>query len=126
MSAGSAANTASANTSQKKRALAVRVLRRTHVANVSSSHRSARSDRKSTRLNSSHSQISYAAFCLKNKNVGGEHGLGIQSYELAGGFVEFLARFALFCLAQGDAELGLQHLQFGSFACLETGTCIST
>src|SRR2546430_4243842 len=25
------------------------------------------SDRKSTRLNSSHSQISYAAFCLKNK-----------------------------------------------------------
>src|SRR5256886_11477324 len=26
-------------------------------------------DRKSTRLNSSHSQISYAVFCLKNKNV---------------------------------------------------------
>src|SRR5205085_12345375 len=26
------------------------------------------SDRKSTRLNSSHSQISYAVFCLKNKN----------------------------------------------------------
>src|SRR2546430_9643010 len=25
------------------------------------------SDRKSTRLNSSHSQISYAVFCLKNK-----------------------------------------------------------
>src|SRR5256886_11078062 len=25
-------------------------------------------DRKSTRLNSSHSQISYAAFCLKNTN----------------------------------------------------------
>src|SRR5688572_32639700 len=25
-------------------------------------------DRKSTRLNSSHSQISYASFCLKNKN----------------------------------------------------------
>src|SRR2546430_11894741 len=30
--------------------------------------RSAR-DRKSTRLNSSHSQISYAVFCLKKKNV---------------------------------------------------------
>src|SRR5256886_3242893 len=28
----------------------------------------ARSDRKSTRLNSSHSQISYAVFCLKKKN----------------------------------------------------------
>src|SRR2546430_12581353 len=26
-------------------------------------------DRKSTRLNSSHSQISYAAFCLKKKNI---------------------------------------------------------
>src|SRR5206468_11077823 len=28
-------------------------------------------DRKSTRLNSSHDQISYAVFCLKKKNVGG-------------------------------------------------------
>src|SRR2546430_6072826 len=28
----------------------------------------ANSDRKSTRLNSSHSQISYAVFCLKKKN----------------------------------------------------------
>src|SRR5688572_32568893 len=29
--------------------------------------RSKRKDRKSTRLNSSHSQISYAVFCLKKK-----------------------------------------------------------
>src|SRR2546430_3888856 len=29
-------------------------------------------DRKSTRLNSSHSQISYAAFCLEKKNVRSE------------------------------------------------------
>src|SRR2546427_3320152 len=29
--------------------------------------RSNRADRKSTRLNSSHSQISYAVFCLKKK-----------------------------------------------------------
>src|SRR2546430_9198105 len=29
-------------------------------------------DRKSTRLNSSHSQISYAVFCLKKKN---QHGI---------------------------------------------------
>src|SRR2546430_10192302 len=29
--------------------------------------RKARTDRKSTRLNSSHSQISYAVFCLKKK-----------------------------------------------------------
>src|SRR5688572_32497985 len=30
-------------------------------------------DRKSTRLNSSHSQISYAVFCLKKKNKKPEH-----------------------------------------------------
>src|SRR5688572_31492569 len=30
-------------------------------------HREPRVDRKSTRLNSSHSQISYAVFCLKKK-----------------------------------------------------------
>src|SRR2546430_8539616 len=29
----------------------------------------AAEDRKSTRLNSSHSQISYAVFCLKNKEI---------------------------------------------------------
>src|SRR2546430_6096090 len=31
-------------------------------------HRCHRGDRKSTRLNSSHSQISYAVFCLKKKS----------------------------------------------------------
>src|SRR2546430_13384509 len=32
-------------------------------------------DRKSTRLNSSHSQISYAVFCLKKKQAGHSPGL---------------------------------------------------
>src|SRR5256886_12014784 len=36
------------------------------------SPRQARRDRKSTRLNSSHSQISYAVFCLKKKNYNSE------------------------------------------------------
>src|SRR2546430_11859851 len=31
-------------------------------------------DRKSTRLNSSHSQISYAVFCLKKKNTANLYG----------------------------------------------------
>src|SRR5688572_31351362 len=31
-------------------------------------YQKTRTDRKSTRLNSSHSQISYAVFCLKKKN----------------------------------------------------------
>src|SRR2546430_17564237 len=45
---------------------------RTHVHSARHTHRARRghwSDRKSTRLNSSHSQISYAVFCLKKKNT---------------------------------------------------------
>src|SRR2546430_12469024 len=38
---------------------------------------SDRPDRKSTRLNSSHSQISYAVFCLKKKNKNRESGAGL-------------------------------------------------
>src|SRR2546430_5285604 len=40
-------------------------------ANLSQEARSYLSDRKSTRLNSSHSQISYAVFCLKKKKKAG-------------------------------------------------------
>src|SRR5688572_31882384 len=36
-------------------------------------HQPCRGDRKSTRLNSSHSQISYAVFCLKKKNNQNAH-----------------------------------------------------
>src|SRR5688572_32496412 len=36
-----------------------------------------KADRKSTRLNSSHSQISYAVFCLKKKNKKSPHPLTI-------------------------------------------------
>src|SRR2546430_3018560 len=36
---------------------------------VGSLQEQLRADRKSTRLNSSHSQISYAVFCLKKKNT---------------------------------------------------------
>src|SRR2546429_816136 len=41
------------------------VLRRPSLSQLK--HRSASSDRKSTRLNSSHGYISYAVFCLKKK-----------------------------------------------------------
>src|SRR2546430_10983708 len=40
-----------------------------YMARFAYPHRYAR-DRKSTRLNSSHSQISYAVFCLKKKKAG--------------------------------------------------------
>src|SRR5688572_31856765 len=51
-------------------ARALRVLRLLVRHAASSTHRPSRADgqdRKSTRLNSSHSQISYAVFCLKKK-----------------------------------------------------------
>src|SRR2546430_2817331 len=38
-------------------------------ASAQRSRKSRKSDRKSTRLNSSHSQISYAVFCLKKKKM---------------------------------------------------------
>src|SRR3712207_8961466 len=39
--------------------------------------RAVRGDRKSTRLNSSHANISYAVFCLKKKNI-----INIDQYAL--------------------------------------------
>src|SRR2546427_6119554 len=41
--------------------------RSSHVDRVAAGELGQRGDRKSTRLNSSHSQISYAVFCLKKK-----------------------------------------------------------
>src|SRR2546427_6980875 len=40
-------------------------------------------DRKSTRLNSSHSQISYAVFCLKKKKKSTRHAHYGQSHQIA-------------------------------------------
>src|SRR2546430_4384639 len=42
-------------------------LGRAHAATTGAQDICAEKDRKSTRLNSSHSQISYAVFCLKKK-----------------------------------------------------------
>src|SRR5438105_8328576 len=39
-------------------------------------------DRKSTRLNSSHEWISYAVFCLKKKKISGEGGAAVGSVGL--------------------------------------------
>src|SRR2546427_9616897 len=40
-------------------------------------------DRKSTRLNSSHSQISYAVFCLKKKKKKQEHSKNVKCLDKA-------------------------------------------
>src|SRR2546430_10238181 len=45
------------------------LIRSRGVANAEHSVRLVLKDRKSTRLNSSHSQISYAVFCLKKKKI---------------------------------------------------------
>src|SRR3712207_8590809 len=39
------------------------------AGNVESTDANLNADRKSTRLNSSHANISYAVFCLKKKNI---------------------------------------------------------
>src|SRR2546430_13583687 len=46
---------------------------RIFLREVALAHRSVNLDRKSTRLNSSHSQISYAVFCLKKKKTSVTH-----------------------------------------------------
>src|SRR2546430_7026122 len=43
-----------------------------------------RQDRKSTRLNSSHSQISYAVFCLKKKTAIARRAVADQIHRLLG------------------------------------------
>src|SRR2546430_5976420 len=46
------------------------------VSEVRAAGEDVKRDRKSTRLNSSHSQISYAVFCLKKKKMTSSHQMG--------------------------------------------------
>src|SRR2546430_7477613 len=56
------------HTTAKVRALGVRPAYTLAAGLAQTFNWYVREDRKSTRLNSSHSQISYAVFCLKKKN----------------------------------------------------------
>src|SRR5688572_31071650 len=49
--------------------LALAIVQQAETRRKDSSGELAQADRKSTRLNSSHSQISYAVFCLKKKTI---------------------------------------------------------
>src|SRR2546430_9037358 len=67
-------------------------------------------DRKSTRLNSSHSQISYAVFCLKKKNnVEAPHSRGNEN----GAFLQ---------LMYGIAQLSTSGLESASHRVEDTAT----
>src|SRR3712207_8211161 len=57
-----------AATTQKPQAVLDR-LRQYYEAENANIHRAVHLDRKSTRLNSSHANISYAVFCLKKKKL---------------------------------------------------------
>src|SRR5688572_31046176 len=54
-------------------------------------HRLTAEDRKSTRLNSSHSQISYAVFCLKKKKAS----LSFGDYRLSNASLTVLANMGI-------------------------------
>src|SRR5256886_3700960 len=86
--------------------------------------RRPRTDRKSTRLNSSHSQISYAVFCLKKKNRIHSSPSAIQSptvsYCPRGSCVRVLDDVRR-CCSTAHAHPAICHLvahQLGSMACL--------
>src|SRR5688572_31073175 len=53
------------------------------AANGIALHQQAVADRKSTRLNSSHSQISYAVFCLKKKKKSTEMHHYLKSFRMS-------------------------------------------
>src|SRR2546430_12243381 len=53
-------------------------------------HPLARQDRKSTRLNSSHSQISYAVFCLKKKKIHNYDNLHLHDQPYADSLILFI------------------------------------
>src|SRR2546427_7980898 len=57
------------------------------IAEVREAAVTAMADRKSTRLNSSHSQISYAVFCLKKKKKNNHEAFAISAYALYSGGV---------------------------------------
>src|SRR3712207_8974600 len=73
----------------KNKAKAMKLLRARLYDQQREAQASARAqeDRKSTRLNSSHANISYAVFCLKKKNhrhpflVEASHNLGQRTHE---------------------------------------------
>src|SRR2546430_7075674 len=71
-------------------------------------------DRKSTRLNSSHSQISYAVFCLKKKKITALHAellttatFVILTIPLQGSAIDYARRHPVFHARHSKSPIGL-------------------
>src|SRR3712207_7789229 len=73
--------------------------------------RAERVDRKSTRLNSSHANISYAVFCLKKKNTTKENAVGVfidkmvgEEEELEFDMIEDRVEYKCFAVGGGSED----------------------
>src|SRR5438270_4971321 len=82
--------------SSTRRRLELEVLRRQRERAV----RGRPEDRKSTRLNSSHSQISYAVFCLKKKK-----NQLLLRIKIPNGFIHYFTIYKTPCLYLVDRQL---------------------
>src|SRR2546430_8621516 len=78
-------------------------------------HVRLRTDRKSTRLNSSHSQISYAVFCLKKKKKTTSAACYTLTYP-----PEHVSSTLTFNLAASLANADLHHVQIPTLLASET------
>src|SRR2546430_11182666 len=67
------------------------------AAKIEAQHGEAKRDRKSTRLNSSHSQISYAVFCLKKKKNQKQTLSLVVSYPYRPAVLRISGRCVAFC-----------------------------
>src|SRR2546430_3258505 len=69
-------------------------------------------DRKSTRLNSSHSQISYAVFCLKKKNIA-----HVSDFQVIGTKRVLVELKGLLCVAHDQVWRACMKSWTNSFDC---------
>src|SRR2546426_6274398 len=91
----------------------------TSTSSRTPSARAAASDRKSTRLNSSHLVISYAVFCLKKKNIDLAIQIGLHRIgQHLGLSLEFVLRVGQTLLFPLEILLPLVHFRHKPFLSL--------
>src|SRR2546430_11372851 len=94
-------------------------------APAQTARRRVRGDRKSTRLNSSHSQISYAVFCLKKKNKNSRIALP-QTGGIASDFIHYINLQPNLCIDEAALDWiqgQLHHLAIFDYGYHQSHTC---